>query len=288
MHGNATPSPSPMTARATSSGAKPPLVAANGVATVASYQTAIPAPSTTFPPYLSANIPPTSGVSAYPHRNELCTNPTARSPHPFAAASGTPATAMITRSALHSISANATSDTTTIRYLVVVVSSSRVVAAFALAFALARVVPRRAAVSRASFAAVPVVARASELSRLAPRAVVVRARASLARRRAVSPLRLVVARARVASVARVAGVATRVAVVGVIASRARRASPCRVAAPRRASDVANRIRLARPHTRARDERARDDARSPRVDLYRRARRATRRIAEARRSARAEA
>ena len=123
---------------------------------------------------------------------------------------------MITRSALHSISANATSDTTTIRYLVVVVSSSRVVAAFALAFALARVVPRRAVVSRASFAAVPVVARASELSRLAPRAVVVRARASLARRRAVSPLRLVVARARVASVARVAGVATRVAVVGVI------------------------------------------------------------------------
>ena len=123
MHGSATPSPNPMTARAASNAPKLPLVATKGVTNVASDHTAIPNPRTIFPPYLSASTPPMSGVRAYPHRNELCTKPTARSPQPFAAAKGTPATDMITLSALHSMSANATIPTTTNRYALALASS---------------------------------------------------------------------------------------------------------------------------------------------------------------------
>ena len=59
----------------------------------------------------------------YPHRNDDCTRPIARSPHPCACASGTPATDMMTRSALHRSSASAMRATTTKRYPVSRVAS---------------------------------------------------------------------------------------------------------------------------------------------------------------------
>jgi len=48
----------------------------------------------------------------YPHRKLDCTSPTDLAPHPLSAARGTPATLMMTRSALHSSSANAIRPTT--------------------------------------------------------------------------------------------------------------------------------------------------------------------------------
>ena len=145
MHGSATPSPKPMTARTASSAPKLPLVATKGVTNVASDHTAIPNPRTIFPPYLSASTPPMSGVRAYPHRNELCTKPTARSPQPFAAAKGTPATDMITLSALHSMRANATNPTTTNRYALALAPS--LVAVVAPSAPASTRVPRRRVVS---------------------------------------------------------------------------------------------------------------------------------------------
>mmetsp|Transcript_7162 Transcript_7162/g.30512 ORF Transcript_7162/g.30512 Transcript_7162/m.30512 type:complete len:309 (-) Transcript_7162:175-1101(-) len=111
MHGKATPSPRPMTARHRSS-AGSDAAAAKGVRAVATDHVAMPARSTFLPPILSASTPPRSGVRVYPHRNELCTKPSVSAPQPCAAARGTPATDMITRSALHSNSASATRDTT--------------------------------------------------------------------------------------------------------------------------------------------------------------------------------
>mmetsp|Transcript_15210 Transcript_15210/g.59466 ORF Transcript_15210/g.59466 Transcript_15210/m.59466 type:complete len:271 (-) Transcript_15210:442-1254(-) len=69
MHGSATPSPRPMTARVSSSAGRL-VAAASGVAIVASDQTSMPPPSTALPPYLSASTPPRRGVSMYPHRND--------------------------------------------------------------------------------------------------------------------------------------------------------------------------------------------------------------------------
>ena len=91
-----------------------------------------------------------SGVRAYPHRNELCTKPTARSPQPFAAAKGTPATDMITLSALHSMSANATIPTTTNRYALALASSLDAIVAPSAAASTLVLVPLRRGVSPTS------------------------------------------------------------------------------------------------------------------------------------------
>ena len=62
MHGSATPSPRPITARhARSAGSD--AAAAKGVSAVAMDHVAMPASSTFLPPILSASTPPRKGVS---------------------------------------------------------------------------------------------------------------------------------------------------------------------------------------------------------------------------------
>lgn len=62
MAGMATPSPMPIAARHTSSGASPAF-AATGVIAVARLHHATPKPSTTLPPMRSAHTPPATCVS---------------------------------------------------------------------------------------------------------------------------------------------------------------------------------------------------------------------------------
>ena len=65
MAGMATPSPTPMHARANKRAGRPKL-AARGVKTVAMLHQMTPKPSTVLPPYLSAHTPPATCVVKYP------------------------------------------------------------------------------------------------------------------------------------------------------------------------------------------------------------------------------
>ena len=65
MAGMATPSPTPMHARANRSAGRP-SEAARGVRAVAMLHQMTPKPSTALPPYLSAHTPPATCVVRYP------------------------------------------------------------------------------------------------------------------------------------------------------------------------------------------------------------------------------
>mmetsp|Transcript_19014 Transcript_19014/g.48297 ORF Transcript_19014/g.48297 Transcript_19014/m.48297 type:complete len:290 (+) Transcript_19014:1348-2217(+) len=104
MAGMATPSPIPMSARAAHSGTSPADAAA-GVRAVAMDHHTTPAPSTSLPPNLSAHTPPATCVTRYPQKKEDCTRPTVALSHPYCAFMGRMATAMLTRSMLHSMKA---------------------------------------------------------------------------------------------------------------------------------------------------------------------------------------
>mmetsp|Transcript_28317 Transcript_28317/g.92451 ORF Transcript_28317/g.92451 Transcript_28317/m.92451 type:complete len:241 (-) Transcript_28317:315-1037(-) len=99
--GIATPSPTPMHARAARSAGKPSR-AAIGVSIVATDHHTTPNPSTAFPPTRSANTPPATCVSRYPQKKLLCTNPIVACDHPNSSAIGSTAMDMFTLSILHS------------------------------------------------------------------------------------------------------------------------------------------------------------------------------------------
>ena len=71
MAGMATPSPTPMHARANSSAGRP-SEAARGVRAVAMLHQMTPKPSTALPPYLSAHTPPATCVVRYPLKYTSC------------------------------------------------------------------------------------------------------------------------------------------------------------------------------------------------------------------------
>ena len=108
MHGNATPSPKPITTRHKHRKGMDFVVAANGVAIVANDQMSKPPNNTLAPPILSANTPPNIGVSAYPNKKDDCIKPNTLTSHPFILDMGKPAMDIITRSALHKSNASAT------------------------------------------------------------------------------------------------------------------------------------------------------------------------------------
>jgi hypothetical protein len=110
--GIATPSPTPIMARAASSTGSP-ICAANGVSTVAMDHHTTPNPRTFLPPYRSAQTPPATCVSRYPQKKLDCTRPTVCVSQPYCAAIGMIATAMLTRSRLHA--QNATKHISTIQ-----------------------------------------------------------------------------------------------------------------------------------------------------------------------------
>ena len=64
-------------------------------------------------PYTYLELGANNGVSMYPHKKLDCTRPMDLAPQPLRAARGTPATLMMTRSALHNNRANAIRPTTT-------------------------------------------------------------------------------------------------------------------------------------------------------------------------------